>query len=800
MLRNYLKIAIRNLLKNKLFSFINIFGMSISLASVLVISMFVNDELKYDKHIADNDRKFRIYNDRRSDNGDQGNIAVVPYPFATYLQKDYPEIESTLRIMDTFGENLFEAGDKKLQEGNGIYAEPSVIDIFSLDFLQGDPETALEKPNSVVLTKKLSDKYFNGKDPVGETIKISKTDYTITGVIAALPEHTHLRINYIISSATRTQTFTEKQTENWTFQQYYTYLKLRPGTDAVAFDAKLKSFVEKYAYPKIKPDGFVYTPHLQRLGDIHLHSSDFEWDIAQRGNAQTVYILMVTAILILIIACLNFINLSTARSMRRMKEVGVRKVVGAYRIQLVFQFVTESVVITLLGLAIAVTLTGLVLPELNSFAEKNIPDPFTLPFTASLILGCVVLGFLAGSYPAIQLSRFRPAMIFANKEGRSGGVELFRKSLVVLQFTFSFFLIISAFIVISQNDLLRNKDMGFNKEQLVVVTLSRSQMEKSETMKHEYAGHPNVLSATLSFGLPGDIFPGDGIIDGASGKNWTTNMFIVDQDYIKTMDMKMVAGREFSKDHPSDPANGFILNETAVKAFGYNTPEEALGKKIHWNIWGRDTLKKGEVVGVVRDFHMRSLREKISPAVLHIHPSYFWTLTMRVKPEGLQNTIAHFKSTWEKSESEWPFEYKFLDKNFDDMYRNEEKLSAMLSGFTGFAILVACLGLFGLVEYSVNQRAKEISIRKVFGAGIPALLLLLTKRYLLLIAIAFAIVIPLSYYTSSEWLQNFAYRIDISPVIFVKAAALILLITFATVIFQSLRAAMSNPAKVLKNE
>jgi putative ABC transport system permease protein len=370
----------------------------------------------------------------------------------------------------------------------------------------------------------------------------------------------------------------------------------------------------------------------------------------------------------------------------------------------------------------------------------------------------------------------------------------------VLQFVFSFFLIISALIVISQNDLLQNKDLGFNKEQLVVLRMTRSQLQHGEAIKNEYTDHPNILHGTLSYGLPGDIVAGDGITDAATGKNWGSSLLIIDEDYIPTMGMEILAGKSFSKDSPADLAQGFILNETAAASFGYGSPEQALGKKIHWTIWGTDSLKKGEVIGVVKDFHIRSLREKISPIVMHVAPAYFYTLTLRVKPEGMQETIAHLKSTWEKSEPAWPFEYHYLDENFDNMYRNEAKLSTLLTWFTGFAIFIACLGLFGLVEYSVNQRAKEISIRKIFGAGIPSLLILLTRHYFLLIAIAFIIVIPLSYYTSSEWLQSFAYRIEISPLIFLEASALILLVTITTVIFQSLKAATGNPAHILKNE
>jgi putative ABC transport system permease protein len=800
MLVNYFKIAIRNLQKNMLFSFINILGMSISLASVFIIALFVNDELMFDKHITDADRKFRMYNYRVSDSGEAGNLAIVPYPMAAFLQKDFPEIESTLRIMDTFGENLFESDDKKMPEENGIYAEPSIGDMLSLTYIHGDSKTALEKVNHVVLTQTLAKKYFGDVDPVGRPIKISSADYAISGVIADPPSHLHLKVSYILSMASLTQNWSPFRFENWINQQYITYIKLKPGADADAFESKLPAFVEKYAYPKTRPEGFTYVPHIQSITDVHLYSSDFQWEIAQRGNAQTVYILIVTAGLILIIACLNFINLSTARSIKRMKEVGVRKVVGAYRSQLIFQFVTESIVITLISLAIAIAITEFTLPPLNTFTEKTISDPFGIVMLISLLGGSILLGFIAGSYPAFHLSKFKPARILSNKKGGEGGVELFRKSLVVLQFAFSFFLIISALIVIAQNDLLQNKDMGFNKEQLVVLKMTRQQLKNGEAIKHQFSDHPNVVSSALSYGLPGDIVAGDGITDAASGKNWGASMMMIDPNYISTMGMEVIAGSGFSPESPSGIKQGFVLNETAVKSFGYGTPEQALGTKINWTIWGKDSLKKGEVIGVIKDFHFRSLREKVAPVVMHVEPDYFWTLTLRIKPEGVQETIAHLKSTWEKTVIEWPFQYSFLDKNFDDMYRNERKLSALLTGFTGLAIFISCLGLFGLVEYSVNQRAKEISIRKIFGAGIPSLLMLLTRHYFLLITIAFIITIPLAYYTANEWLQNFAYHVEVNPLIFVKAGALILVITLATVIFQSLKAATSNPAKVLKNE
>jgi putative ABC transport system permease protein len=800
MLMNYLKIAARNLLKNKLFSFINILGMSLSLASVFIIGLFVLDELSFDDHISNADRKFRVVNTRISDAGDNAEFPIIPYPFADYLKKDFPEVESTARVMDTFGEQLFELGDKRFQEGNGVYAESSIIDMLSLNLLKGDPQHAFDGKNEVVLTESMSKKYFNNASAIGKSIKINKQDYVVSGVIADPVDQFHLNLSYLISFPTLTQNWTDFRFHNWINQQYNTYVELKPGTDAKAFESKLEGFVSKYAWPKTKPEGFYYIPHLQRVKDIHLYSANHQWEIAVRGNAQMVYILMIAAVLILVIACLNFINLSTARSIKRMKEVGVRKVVGAYRSQLVFQFVMESVLITLISLFIAVTITQTLLPYLNAFTEKNIPSPFK-PTTVALLLAAItLLGFVAGSYPALHLSSFRPSLIFSSKEGRGGNVDVLRKGLVVLQFSFSFFLIIGALVVINQNDLLQNKDLGFSKDHVIIMPLTRNQLKNAEAMKHEYANHPNVKSAGLSYGLPGEIVAGDGIVDAATGKSWGANMFIIDEDFIPTMEMKVIAGKGFSKDSPNGIAHGFILNEEAVRSFGYGTPEEALGRKINWNVWGSDSLKKGEVIGVVKDFHFRTLRDKISPVVMHVAPNYFYTLTLRVKPENIQETIAHLESTWKKAESEWPFDYRFLDKNFDKMYKNEQKLSSLLTWFTAFAIFIACLGLFGLVEYNVHQRAKEISIRKVFGAGIPSLLLLLTKRYFILILISFVMVIPVSAYVANEWLQGFAYHITLSPMLFVKAGILIILITITTVIFQSLRAASSNPARVLKNE
>ncbi len=800
MLKNYFKIAFRTLLKNKLFSSITILGMAISLASCFLIALFVWDELQFDRHHPDGDRTFRVYIVRNGDDGVTNHLPIVPLPFASYMQKDFPEIESTMRLMNTYGEKLFEIHDKKILESNGIWAEPTAFDFLSLKVIEGSPGKALEKPNTIALSQSLARKHFPNGKAMDETIKIDNELYQVTAIFEDAPEQFHLKVNFLLSLATVYKNFTPQRFENWQNQAFYTYLKLKPGTDAKALEAKFLPFVEKYAYPKIKAAGFTYVPYLQNIKDIHLYSSRFEWEIAQRGNAQMVYILSFTGILLLVIACLNFINLSTARSVRRMKEVGIRKVVGALRKQLVMQFMCESVVVTLIGLAIAVGISELAIPYLNAFAEKNLFLPTSLSIVSSVVGFCILIGILAGSYPAFQLSYFKPAAVLTSKLKGSGGSGLFRQGLVVLQFMFSFFLIAGSLVVVSQNDLLRNKDHGFSKDHLVMIPLRSAQLKQQESTKREFSNHPNILSSTLCFGIPGDVIAGDGVTDPITNKSMPANLFCVDHDYIQTMQMHIVAGRDFSRDFTTDATQAFIINETAVKTFGYGTPENAIGKPLHWEIWGTDSLKKGTVIGVVKDFHFKSLREQLSPMVMHIAPDYVWKITLRIKPENIQATMAHLKSTYERLDPEWPFTYKFVDENFDDMYKSEEKLSSLFSIFTGLTIAVACFGLFGLVEYSVNQRSKEISIRKVFGASVHSLLLLLTRKYFVLIAIAFFLIIPLSYYAADEWLNNFAYHITISPWLYVKACGLILMITIFTVSFQSLKAAWNNPIDALRNE
>lgn len=800
MLINYLKISLRTITKHKLFAIITIAGMSLSLASCLLIGLFVWDELSFDQYHPDGNRTFRIYNERSGNDGVTTYLPIVPPTFAPTLERDYPEVESTLRMMNIYGSKLFELENEKVKESGGVYAENTFFDMLTVSAIHGDPKSALEKPNSIALSKSLSEKYFGNTNPVGKNITLSGDELLVTGVFEDFPVNSHLQINYAISFTTLSQFIPKERLESWIWQQFYTYVKFKPGTNVLAFESKLVDFVKEYAYATIEPAGFTYLPHLQNIEDIHLHSSSFEWEIAQRGNAQSVYVLSAAALFILVIASLNFVNLSTARSLKRMKEVGIRKAAGAVRKQLIFQFTSESITITLIGLLIAIAIAQIGLPYLNDFAGKSMTSPFNLPFIGGLLLFSLVLGGLAGSYPAFQLSRFRPASVLYNRSGASAEGSFYRNVLVVLQFMFSFFLIIGSMVVLAQNDLLHNKDLGFNKEQLMVMALSQSNKNELETIRQEFTSIPSVEQATIGYGLPGDIIAGDGIIDPLTDKSLPANLFCVDYDYIKTLGMQVVAGRDFSQEFTSDLQRAFIINETAVKTYGFGTPEEAIGHPIHWEEWIGDSIKRGEVVGVVKDFHFKSLREQMSPVVMHIYPQVFYTLTLRVKGDNLPATIAQTRSTYENLITDQPFSYKFLDENFDTMYKSEEKLSGLFSLFTGLAIVVACMGLFGLVEFSVNQRIREIGIRKVFGASVNSLLVLLTRKYFVLIVIAFVVVIPVSYYAAQLWLSTFAYRIELSPWIYLQACALVVAITIVTVSFQSVKAALTNPATTLRTE
>lgn len=802
MLRNYLTIGFRNLLKNKLFSVINVSGMAISAACFLVIGLFVTDELKYDKHVGDVGLKYRVYNEMFQDDGSVRLSAMVPPMVAPTLKSDYPEIDYTFRLLYLNGKLLFQVGDTKSTEEGGGYGEATMFDMFSLKLKEGDRETILTQPGSIALSESIAKKYFGDQPALGKTMRIGTEDATVAGVYEDFPQHSHLKIPYLLRLEDLATSLGERM-QSWGWNQFHTYIKLKPGAEGNELEGKLRAFAERHAWPVTKPNGGYSIPHLMALDKVHLQASNQLYDIADRGNAQTVYILSATAIFILIIAILNFINLSTSRAVSRVKEVGVRKSIGALRMQLVKQFVSESVIVAVISLLIGIIIVQLTLPSLNSFTEKKIPlDIFLDPFVAGGILGfALFVGIAAGAYPAIYISSFKPSQILSGKQSATSGKTILRKGLVVVQFILSFVMIIASLVVSDQLTFMQTKDMGFNMDNVVVMPLRGSLTQNKDAVKNEFTNHPNVVSGTLGYGLPGQAFAGDGFRDMETGKDWHVNMLTVDHDYVKTLRLNVVAGRDFSKEFPSDENDAFLISEACAKMIGHPDPKDAIGHKISWTRWDDPAKQKeGTVVGVVKDLHLNSLHQSVAPVMLQVLPFAYNTLTLRVNGDDLPSTIAHLESTWKKLESNWPFEYKFLDSNFDKLYKAETKLAKLFTFFTGFAIFVACLGLFGLVVYSTSQRFKEISIRKVFGAKESQLVVHLGKTYVFLICIAFVIAIPFSYYAAGQWLETFPYRTEVSVLLFVKAAAGILAISMLTVGIQSLKAARTNPVDALKEQ
>ena len=796
MLQNYLKIGFRNLMKSKLFSSINISGMAVSIASVIIIALFIYDEFQFDKHVEDYERKYRVYTEGLAEDGSLRKRSMIPPMIAPTAVAEFPEVDAYSRFLNFNYPILFKAGDKNLTERKGGYADASILKMFSLKLIEGDINTALAEPQTIVINQTLKEKYFGDKPALGEFITINNQNNKVTGVFEDFPSHSHLQLNYLLPMVefARGQ---EQRMQRWTWSQFHTYVKLKEGTDIESLEKKMGDMVIR----NTESERHRYLPHLMPIEKVHLYAYDHLWDIAIKGNIQTIYILSATAIFILIIAILNFVNLSTARAINRFKEVGVRKVIGAFRSNLISQFISESMIIAFIAMIFGGVMASFTLQYLNNFTEKSIAtfwfsDPVILLFLVGLAL---IIGLIAGAYPAFYISSHKPAEVLSGKGASYSGKILMRKSLVVFQFILSFFLIIASYVVSDQHTYMRTAKMGFDKDNLVVIQLRGELSRNLESTKQQFLNHSNIISGTMGYGLPGEAYAGDGVIDKATNKDVGSSLLTVDQDYIKTLGMEVIAGRDFSKDILSDEKHAFIVSEQAAKLLGYSDPKDALEHPIAWNRWDApDSLKEGKVIGVVKDIQLNSMRETINPVVLQIFPFAYNTLTMKIKTDDVPSTIAHMEKTWKSFNTDWPFEYRFLDENFDKMYKSEEKLATLFTWFTTFTIFVACLGMFGLVVYSTSQKYKEISIRKVLGAGEVNLVVQLSKNYISLIAIAFIIAAPLSYYAANEWLQKFAFRISITPLLFIKAALLIAGISLLTVGLQSIKAARANPVDALK--
>jgi putative ABC transport system permease protein len=809
MIKNYFKTAIRNLLRYKGFAIINILSLTIGLIGCLVIALFVRDEKQYDKNIPDSAAIYRIYNEQH----DKGIItyqAPVPPVFASFLKQNYPEVAATARILMAPDKYLLETGEKRDYEEKGLFVDSTFFQIFPIKLLRGDPATALNEPSSIIISEDLAKKYFNYENPVGKTIKLDGGAMMVKGVMAKLPDHFHLDFHYLMPlSATG---IPKDRMGKWTWRQFYTYIKLRPGTDATSLQNKFQSYVKKEIYPTLTQQGSTFLPLFQPLADIHLRSSDFVYDNAIRGNETYVRGLTIIALFVLVIACFNFINLATARSFRRAKEIGVRKVIGADRKQLVLQFIGETILLSFLAVLFATVVTLFLVPSLNHFTGKAISfNPITHPALLLVLLGgAIVIGILAGIYPAIILSGFRPVQVLKSFKpvGTDMHTGVLRHALVVIQFALSALLIISSTIVYKQIKFLNKKDLGFNKDQVIYFQVRDSLATNPrllETFKNQLKASSNIVAVTSGYGLPGDMFAGDNIklITNEGDKDQSANVFFGDYDYLKTLGLKLVAGRDFSKNMSTDESEAFIINESAVKEFGFGTPEKALGQTIKWDKWKRDSLnpqKIGKVIGVVQDFHYKSLHEKVAASVIQIDPSVIYKVAVKLKTADTKATIGFINSVWNKFVPGYPLDYKFMDETYGAMYQSEEKLGQLLWIFTIMAIVVGCMGLFALAAFSAEQRTKEIGVRKVLGASVLSIMGLLSKRFVLLVLLSVVLAFPVAWWAMNKWLADFPYRVSIDGWIFVSTAFVAVAIALITISFQSIKAATTNPVKSLRTE
>jgi putative ABC transport system permease protein len=806
MIKNYFKIAWRNLWRNKGFSTINIVGLAIGIATCLIIMLFVSNELGYDRYNKKSDRMVRVFF-QGNVQGEKMNESSVMPPVAQTLNAEFPEVEEATRIRD-YGTPRLLYGDKSFKEDALAFVDSNFFNVFTLPLLAGDAKTALIEPNSIVITKALAKKYFGSENPIGKVIKFkdgSFAPFKVTGVIDKVPVNSHFHFEIFASMAG----LPEAREPSWMTSNFYTYLVLADGTDYKKLEAKLPQVVEKYMGPQMlqamgmtlaqfKSKGNNLGLYLQPLTDIHLHS-DFANDLSPAGDIKYIYIFGAIALFMLLIACINFMNLSTAGASKRAREVGIRKVLGSMKIELVRQFLFESILITAISLLLAILLMYMALPVFNTLAGQNLTLRFTdHPLLApGLFVFVLITGVLAGSYPAFYLSSFKPVTVLKGKFTSGKKSISLRSGLVVFQFLISIILIVSTLVVYKQLSYIQNKKLGYDKEQVLI--LPAYLLGKNATVfRQQLLNDPRVSSISSSGYLPAGPSNNNNFFV-SPGENSTqlikTLRYDVDENYIPTLGIQLLSGRNFSKDFAND-SSGVILNETAAKVFGWreNAPGHVIststnrGEKITYN-----------VIGVVKDFHFKSLHERISPLVMVLAPDP-GMLIVKLKTKDVASLLAVVKKQWTDLGAEDPLTYSFLDERFNNTYQSEQKIGLMLGIFAGLTIFVACLGLFGLATFTAEQRTKEIGIRKVLGASISGIVSRLSIDFLKLVFVAFIIASPLAWYIMNKWLQDFAYRITISWWVFALAAIVALLIAVLTVSFQAIKAAMANPVKSLRTE
>ncbi|HEY8916203.1 MAG TPA: ABC transporter permease [Chitinophaga sp.] len=798
MLKNYLKIALRNLWKHKVFSFINITGLAVGMTACFLIFLYVHFELSYDSFHSKAGRIYRLATDVKTPtetlyNGTT-NIPVVPA-----IKNDFPEVESYVRVADLG--ILVRKGDLKFQEDNIRVVDSTFFRVFDFKLLKGDMDKALQAPFTVVLTQTTAKKYFGDKDPVGQTLTFDTEDgdrtATVTGLMEDFPENSQIKASMLLSMPSLIQVYAKNYADNWTVHHPASYLLLYPHTNPKTLEAKLPAFLQRRIGEMMAKNKMFYTLTLHPLKEVYLHfGNKYAWSGVD-GSERNVYIFSIVAVLILLIACFNFINLTTARAAERAKEVGIRKVVGAQRRQLSLQFIGESIILCCCAFVLTLILSAMLIPLFNQLAGKTVSKGLfqNWPAIGCLWLGAIGIGLLAGSYPAWVLSAFRPVTVLKGRFVTGGKGVLLRKGLVITQFTISLALIAATIIVYRQMSFMRSQDLGFQKDQMLVISTFN---EKPQYVFRDAISRlKGVKGSTFSSAVPGgDNSSAYTKMENVSSEMQESNMdlYFVDFDYIDQYKMKLVAGRAFSRDMATDSTQAMVINEATAKVLGYSTPQQAIGRRF--SQWGRE----GKIIGVLKDFHVRSLQQAIKPLTMRIEPDSWWQLSVHVAAKDLPNTMAAIEKQWNALVPGRPFTYNFLDASFDKQYRGEERFGNLFFYFSILAIVVSCLGLLGLVAYSTVQRTKEIGIRKVMGASVLNVVTLLSKDLIKLVLIAVIIAVPVVWYAMYQWLQGFAYRTTVEWWVFALSGLLAVAVALFTISFQSIKAALVNPIQSLRSE
>ncbi|HEY5462178.1 MAG TPA: ABC transporter permease [Hanamia sp.] len=805
MLKNYFKIALRNLWKNKGFSALNIIGLATGLAVCLLIVLYVKDELSYDKFNVNANRIYRLDADIYFNNT-EADMATAPDPLPTAMVRDYPEVEQMVRVNEQ-GDILIKKNNQNIQDHHSAFVDSTFFKVFTFPMIAGNPNTALDEPNSIVIDETTAKKYFNSTDVVGKTLYVdNSTNCKITGVIKDMPKQSSFHFSFLRPRG--------KANTSWLSNNGTCFIMVRPGVSRQKLqhdvDATVNNYLSKELESQLhislsdlknKGNHFIY--HLMPLTDIHLHS-DKGYELEPTGDITYVYIFSAIALLILLIACVNFMNLSTARSANRAKEVGIRKVAGSLRSNLIIQFLTESVLISFISLLLAILMAAILLPLFNQLAHKQMYvstlfSTWLLPVMIALVF---LVGCVAGSYPAFYLSSFQPIDVLKGKVAKGFKSSWLRNGLVIFQFSISIMLIIGTIVIYNQLDYIRSRKIGYDRDQVLVLHNAYNLNNNIKTFRNELLNISGVTNATITGDLPtGTNYDNEGWFRDATfdaAKTVILTNFYVDENYIPTLGMQMEKGRNFSKDFPSD-STGIIINEAAVKVLGFKDPlKESLYRPNmnNGNITGATAY---HIIGVVKDFNYSSMHNKVGPLLIQEGDNQ-GSIAMRTNTKNIPSLIDKVESKWNSMAPGQPFNYTFMDADFNRLYTSEQQTGKLFITFAIFAIFIGCLGLFGLVRYAAEQRTKEIGVRKVLGASVGGIVAMLSKDFAKLVLIASVIAFPVAWWAMNKWLQSFAYRIHISWWIFVIAGLTAILIALITVSFQAIKAAIANPVKSLRSE